>query len=70
MAQAVREPFKSVKSSDLFHAVILLVLATAMTVAVAIGARSMAHFAQHLKKFSTPTPRPAVHAPAAIQMLV
>jgi hypothetical protein len=58
------------KSSDLFHAAIILILAAAMFVAVAIGARSMAHFAQHLKKFSTPTPRPAVHTPAAIQILV
>ena len=57
------------KSSDLFHALILLVLASAMFVAVAIGAKSMAHFAQHLKKFSPPTPRPSVQAPGVIRML-
>jgi len=57
------------KPSDLFHAVILFVLATAMFVAMAIGAHSMASFAQHLKRF-TPTPRPVVSSPASIQMLV
>ena len=57
------------KSSDLFHALIVLVLAAAMFVATLIGARSTAQFAQHLKKIATPIPRPSVFTPAAIQML-
>jgi len=57
------------KSSDLFHAVILFILATAIFVAIGMSARSVAHFAQHLRKFSAPTPRPAVYAPRSIQIL-
>jgi hypothetical protein len=61
--------FNTMKSSDLLHAVIVLVLAAAMFVAVLIGAQSTAQFAQHLKRISTPIPRPSVLTPAAIQML-
>ena len=61
---------QAVKTSDLFHAAILLLLAAAMFVAIAMSAHSMASFAQHLKRFSTPTPRPSVVTPAALQMLV
>jgi hypothetical protein len=57
-----------VKSSDFFHAAILLLLAAAMFVAVAISAHSMASFAQHLKRFSTPTPRPSVVTPGRLQL--